>query len=261
MLGASGGTTQYRLLLPPAGKPPYPAVVWVYPDTVVADQPNRFDIMNNPDNHFNIHLLAARGFAVLEPSMPMPDEAAEPDPYLSLPAEVVPAVEHAVAAGHVDRDRLFVMGQSHGGYAAVGLLAQTRLFRGGIALAGLYNMISHYGVFSAPDRYQDTLPMMMGHPEMQASRLMMNGPPWSHMQQYLRNSPLFSVKDLTAPLLLMHGDADYVSITQSEEMFTACWREGKPCEFVRYWGEGHVFMSPANITDVWQRIFAWIERE
>lgn len=28
---------------------------------------------------------------------------------------------------------------------------------------------------------------------------------------------------------------------------------------VRYWGEGHVIDSPANIRDMWRRIFSWID--
>ena len=37
------------------------------------------------------------------------------------------------------------------------------------------------------------------------------------------------------------------------------YRQGKRAEFVRYWGEGHVLESPANIRDMWQRIFAWFD--
>ncbi len=27
-----------------------------------------------------------------------------------------------------------------------------------------------------------------------------------------------------------------------------------------YWGEGHVVRSPANVRDMWQRIFEWFEQ-
>ena len=33
-------------------------------------------------------------------------------------------------------------------------------------------------------------------------------------------------------------------------------RRGKRAEFVRYWGEGHALEGPANIRDMWRRIFA-----
>jgi dipeptidyl aminopeptidase/acylaminoacyl peptidase len=43
-------------------------------------------------------------------------------------------------------------------------------------------------------------------------------------------------------------------------MFTALYRQNKPAAFVRYWGEGHGIESPANIRDMWVRVFAWLER-
>jgi dipeptidyl aminopeptidase/acylaminoacyl peptidase len=36
--------------------------------------------------------------------------------------------------------------------------------------------------------------------------------------------------------------------------------QGKRAAFVRFWREGHVFRSPANIRDMWQRIVAWLEQ-
>ena len=33
----------------------------------------------------------------------------------------------------------------------------------------------------------------------------------------------------------------------------------EPASFVRYWGEGHVLESPANIRDMWTRVFAWLD--
>lgn len=46
---------------------------------------------------------------------------------------------------------------------------------------------------------------------------------------------------------------------QAEELFTALTRLGKDAVFVRYFGEDHVYGSPANIRDMWQRIFDWYE--
>ncbi len=64
---------------------------------------------------------------------------------------------------------------------------------------------------------------------------------------------------MQTPLLIIQGDRDYVPVQQGEEVFTALYRQGKRAEFVRYWGEGHVLESPANIRDMWQRILAWFE--
>ena len=67
------------------------------------------------------------------------------------------------------------------------------------------------------------------------------------------------MEKVSTPILLLHGDYDYLSMTQSEEYFTALSRLNKDAVFVRYFGEGHVFSSPANIRDMWTRIFDWYE--
>jgi hypothetical protein len=60
--------------------------------------------------------------------------------------------------------------------------------------------------------------------------------------------------------MIIQGDMDLsVSIQQGEEFFRSLQRQGKRAEFVRYWGEGHVLQSPANIRDAWNRIFAWFD--
>ena len=51
-----------------------------------------------------------------------------------------------------------------------------------------------------------------------------------------------------------------IPIQQGEEFFTALYRQNKPASFVRYWGEGHIFASPANVVDMWARIYAWLAR-
>jgi dipeptidyl aminopeptidase/acylaminoacyl peptidase len=65
---------------------------------------------------------------------------------------------------------------------------------------------------------------------------------------------------VTTPTLILHGDLDgAVPISQSEQAFTALERMGKRARFVRYWGEEHSFLSPANVRDVWHEIFAWLD--
>lgn len=87
----------------------------------------------------------------------------------------------------------------------------------------------------------------------------MGGAPWEDATRYLRNSPIFYVDRVETPLMIMQGDMDYVAMQQGEEFFMSLYRQGKRADFVRYWGEGHVLQSPANIVDFWQRIFAWFE--
>jgi dipeptidyl aminopeptidase/acylaminoacyl peptidase len=84
-------------------------------------------------------------------------------------------------------------------------------------------------------------------------------PPWKDLERYIRNSPIAYVDRVQTPVLIMQGDLDYVPIQQGEEFLTALFRQNKRADFVRYWGEDHVLDSPANIRDMWQRIYAWFD--
>lgn len=66
-------------------------------------------------------------------------------------------------------------------------------------------------------------------------------------------------RSFRTPLLIVHGELDSVPMTQSEQFFTASYRQGKRAQFVRYWGEPHVLTSPANIEDLWMRIYEWLD--
>src|SRR3546814_3453767 len=88
----------------------------------------------------------------------------------------------------------------------------------------------------------------------------MCAPPLYVPERYLRNSPLRHVKDIETPIMLLSGDRDYVPTQQAEEFFTALTRLGKDAVLVRYFGEDHVYHSPANIRDMWRRILDWYEQ-
>jgi dipeptidyl aminopeptidase/acylaminoacyl peptidase len=87
----------------------------------------------------------------------------------------------------------------------------------------------------------------------------MGNPPWKDLGRYIRNSPITYVYRVQTPLMIIQGDMDYVAMQQGEEFFTSLYRQGKRAKFVRYWGEGHVLESPANIRDMWSQIFNWFD--
>lgn len=256
-----GETLKAALILPPDYQPErtYPLVAWVYPGRVVTSLPNRlYEISHS--HPFNLQLLAAHGYVVLEPSIPLKPEGEVDDPMLCLTNGVLPAVEQAIALGIADPKRLFVMGQSFGGYAIYGLITQTHRFHAAVAIAGLCNLISLYGLFDARQRYDDFAHEdLFAAAQLESAQIRMGSPPWKDLGRYLRNSPIFAIDRVQTPLMIIQGDMDYVPIQQGEEFFRGLHRQGKRAAFVRYWGEGHVLTSPANIRDMWQRILNWFE--
>src|ERR1051325_9076950 len=91
----------------------------------------------------SLSLLRDLCYAVLLPSIPLPDGTC--DPYMELANGVLPAVDKVIEMGIADANRLGIMGHSYGGYSTYGLITQTNRFQAAVALAGLSNLISSYG--------------------------------------------------------------------------------------------------------------------
>jgi len=236
----------------------YPVIAWVYPGIIYGDRSPNETI--DDSGSLNLQILAANGYAVLFPSMPLAKEGLTEDPLLRLPEGVLPAVEKAIEMGIADPERLFLMGQSFGGFATYGLVTQTQRFKAAVALAGLSDLISLYGQFDARRRYTDNANEYLSlQALMESAQIGMGNPPWKDLGRYIRNSPVFYVDRVQTPVMIIQGDLDYVAMQQGEEFFMSLYRQGKRAEFVRYWGEGHVLESPANIRDMWKHIFAWFE--
>lgn len=259
--GPDGSDRMSWLLLPPGYRSGQrvPTVVSVYPGSVGRETWHRWQL--DEVHALNGHILAAHGYAVLYPSLPVRYDQVPRDPLEGLPEQVFAAVDAAIAGGYVDPDRLAVQGQSYGGYTTGALVGLTNRFRTAVAQAGLYDLVSAYGQFDIRSRLDmaRTGLNLFAASLMETSQGGMGAPPWDDPQRYLRNSPLMHVRNINTPIMLISGDLDYVSTTQTEEFFTALTRLNKDAVFVRYYGEDHVFNSPANIRDMWRRILEWYD--
>jgi dipeptidyl aminopeptidase/acylaminoacyl peptidase len=256
---ASGEVLHANLLLPRGyveGKR-YPTVVWVYAGDMHGpdEKPPRRD----SSSFTNPLILSGHGYAVLTPSMPLTYAGIPGDPMLHLNDGVDPAIDRAVQLGIVDPDRLAVMGHSYGGYSVFGLLTETHRYRAAVALMGISDLALMYGEFASFQRYTDPeLAANLGPEFGEWEQLRMGVPPWVDPDRYIRNSPFFAADKITTPVLIFSGDLDNLP-TQSEAMFTALRRQAKRAEYVRYLGEAHWPASPANVKDMWQRIFSWLD--
>jgi dipeptidyl aminopeptidase/acylaminoacyl peptidase len=83
---------------------------------------------------------------------------------------------------------------------------------------------------------------------------------WDRPEVYVRNSPLFNVRGITAPVMLIHSDMDAFNLNQYEMMFTALYGQKKEARLLRYAGEGHGVSSPGNIRHMWTSIFDWFDK-
>lgn len=251
----TGQTLYANLLLPyhyERGKR-YPTVVKVYG----GDMHSKDEKAPNPEDELT--LLTGKGYAVLRPSMPMSPVGEPTDPMLQLRDGVDPAIDRAIDLGIVDKDRIAVMGDSYGGYSVLGLLTQSARYRAGIAMMCVSDLSRMYGEMTHTLRYfYPHASAYFGPYEAESQQLRMGVPPWVDPQRYVRNSPFFNANRITTPVLLVSGDLDDLA-SESDAMFIALDRQGKQVEYVRYLGEEHGLHSPANVLDLWQRIFSYLE--
>ena len=152
-------------------------------------------------------------------------------------ADLTSLVDAAVSSPGVDGARLAVIGESYGGYLA--LWSATRSDR--------------FGAVVAENAVADLTAIGRGpngasfwHPEM-------GGSPDEIPALYQERSPITHVDDITAPVLLIHGeDDDTVPIGQSHELRRRLEGLGKEVTFHLVPHEGHfmnVFGAPSRRMD------------
>jgi dipeptidyl aminopeptidase/acylaminoacyl peptidase len=83
----------------------------------------------------------------------------------------------------------------------------------------------------------------------------MAGPWWDHWESFVDNSSVFRVRDVTTPLLIVHGDTDTAApFSQSVEFFNNLRRAGKTdVVLLQYRGEQHTFTKPKLLEDLTRR--------
>lgn len=141
----------------------------------------------------------------------------------------------------VDGSRVGVMGLSFGGYQALLGLTKTNLFQAGVDLMG------------PTDR--------RGAPSDKYRALQIGAFERDNPELYARVSPITTVTDLRAPLLILHSDEDRnVAPEQTYRLMRELDRLGKPYEVKIYPGESHGLADPAHQLDSYERIVRFFDR-
>ncbi|MBU4433899.1 MAG: prolyl oligopeptidase family serine peptidase, partial [Alphaproteobacteria bacterium] len=256
--GPDGRALTSWLYLPPtlaAGRKA-PLVILPYPGEILPDAaqglgPPGHELYPNPQ------ILAAAGYAVLKPSLPI-DLTREP---MDGTAERILRVVDAVAASGapVDPERLALWGHSYGGYAVLAAATQSERFKAVIAAAASPDLFVAYGGGNllaglTPDAGTSTA-NAMGWLETGQAR--MGAPPWRDPERYVRNSPILRADRITAPVMLITGDFDGEP-AGPKAMFNVLYRQGKDAILLNYLGEAHQMMSTGNLRDLYARALAFL---
>lgn len=238
------------VLLPPGHgeATPLPLIVEVYGGMLGSLAHHAF---NGTGGSLDRQLLAAHGYAVLSPDMPMDEK----DPLRQLPGLVLPAINQLVELRIADPERIGVMGHSYGGYCTMALVVQTDVFAAALASAGFYNLVS---VALTMNRGNGTA-QWLGWAESGQGR--MGGSLWEKRDSYIENSPVFYLDRVTTPILLTLGTSDFTPPAEAEAVYVALRRLEKEVELVEYEGEEHwpgMWTEPAY-RDYSNRVIAWFD--
>lgn len=150
--------------------------------------------------------------------------------------DLTDGVNWIVKEGIADKKKIAIMGRSYGGYAVLAGLAFTPdVFAAGVDIVGPSNIISL--LKSIPP---DFVPM-------KAMYFRRVGDPEKDMEFLKLRSPLFSVEQVKAPLLVIQGANDpRVKKKESEQMVEALRKANKVVNYFVYSDEGHYFLRSEN---------------
>ncbi len=237
------------LYLPPDHTPgkPLPTILWAYPreyaQANVAGQ-----VVGSSQLFANItgtsHLFfALEGYAVLDRvAMPIVGDAdTANDTFVEqIVSSAEAAINKLVEMGVADPNRLGVGGHSYGAFMAVNLLANSGLFRAGIARSGAYNRTL------TPFGFQNERRTL-----------------WQAPETYFKMSPILAAPRIKEPLLLIHGEDDNnagTPLQQSERLYQAVRGTGGTARLVVLPHESHNYRARESVGHTLHEMVAWFDK-
>ena len=161
--------------------------------------------------------------------------------------DLVDAVDHLVALGVADKDKVGITGGSYGGYATAWCSTKhSARFAAGVMFVGISDKISKIG--STDIAEEDFLVHSL-------ERV------WDKLDFYRERSPITYAHESRTPLLILHGrDDPRVDVSQSKTMYRWLKLRGQaPVRFVQYPGEGHGNRKACARLDYSVRMLRWLD--
>ena len=158
--------------------------------------------------------------------------------------DIMAGVDHLIARGVADENRLGVMGASYGGYMTNWIVTQTSRFKAATAGASIADLNDLYYLTEGGDLMAEYYKL-----------------PWENPEGYARSSPITHAAKVTTPILISHGDRDpRVPLATAQKFFRRLQVLGKTAEMDIYPRGGHVFYEPQQERAVMQRNFDWMSK-
>jgi dipeptidyl aminopeptidase/acylaminoacyl peptidase len=242
-LHSTDGTEINGWLYRPSAAEPRPTVIWLHGGPEAQERPVYSSLFQS---------LLAEGVAVFAPnvrgstgfgrSFRNADDG--PRRYGAF-QDVAACAAHLVETGIAEPERLGILGRSYGGYLTLAMLTRyPDLFRVGVAICGMSNLLAWYATTE---------------PWIAAAAVTKYGDPARDSDLLTDLSPMNSLDQLRAPLLLVHGSDDTnVPVSESERVAESLRSRGHPHRLIVVDGEGHDLLATANRVAFVQATLQWV---
>ncbi|MBC7528079.1 MAG: S9 family peptidase [Chthonomonadaceae bacterium] len=196
--------------------------------------------------------FAARGYAVLRPNPRGSTGYGSKFRHANLKdwggadyRDLMAGVDHVIAIGVADPNRLGVMGWSYGGFMTSWIITQTRRFKAASIGAAVTNLASFTGTADIPA----FLPDYFG------------AQPWDDPEIYRTYSPVLRAKGVTTPSLIQHCVGDIrVPISQGYEIYNALRQQNVPVRMLTMPRQTHSPMEPRMYRVIMESNLEWFEK-
>jgi dipeptidyl aminopeptidase/acylaminoacyl peptidase len=201
-----------------------------------------------------VQLLANRGYAVLQVNFRGSTgygkafvKAAVGEFAGKMHDDLIDAVNWAVEQGYADPDRVGIFGGAYGGYAAlVGVTFTPDVFAAAIDYVGISSLVNFTRTLPATARRHlaNNWHLFVGNPDDPAQEADM-----------LARSPITKVDQIRTPLMVIQGANDVrVVQAESDNLVNALRARGVEVEYMVKHDEGHGFVNPENLIDMYQAV-------
>lgn len=161
--------------------------------------------------------------------------------------DLISGVDAVIGRGIVDVDNLFVTGGSGGGVLTAWIVGHTDRFRAAVVAKPVINW---YSFVLTADAY--------GY----FSNYWFPGPPWEHVEHYMKRSPISYVGRVVTPTMLITGEVDYrTPISESEQYYQALKLRKVDTALVRIPGASHsIGRRPSQMIAQVLNTAGWFEK-
>ncbi|HEX6279371.1 MAG TPA: S9 family peptidase [Pyrinomonadaceae bacterium] len=159
--------------------------------------------------------------------------------------DLMSGVDHVIAMGVADPNRLGVMGWSYGGYMTSMIITKSKRFKAASAGAPVTNMMSFNGTADIPSFIPDYF----------------GGEFWEDPATYAKHSAMFNIKGVSTATLVQHGEADVrVPIEQGYQLYMALKKQNVPTRMIILPRQPHGPNEPKMQVAAMQANLDWFDK-